>query len=201
MSKETYLRFLRAYLTGRLPAGEVEEIMRYYTEYFEDAGEGSESAVMAELGSPEHLAQQILGQRGREDLSTTAEPDYSYATGEGFAEPGYAPTSRSEVPKWVFLLLLVMAAVIAAPPLLAVVFGLGLAGVLCIFIGLRIAFVGIRGMTIAGLLFQCGGGLITVAVGILLLLGAFLTAWIVLRLIRWFRDTYVERSAQYEEGY
>ena len=56
MSKETYLRFLRAYLINRLPIGEVEDIMAYYTEYFEDAGEGREAEVMAELGSPEQLA-------------------------------------------------------------------------------------------------------------------------------------------------
>ena len=43
MSKETYLRFLRAYLTNRLPVGEVEDIMNYYTEYFEDAGESREA--------------------------------------------------------------------------------------------------------------------------------------------------------------
>ena len=56
-------------------------------------------------------------------------------------------------------------------------------------------------MSLAGMLFQSGGGLITVAVGILLLLGAVLAAWLTVRLIRWFRDTYVERSAEYEEGY
>lgn len=201
MSKETYLRFLRAYLTGRLPAGEVEEILRYYTEYFEDAGEGREQAVMAELGSPERLAQHILGQRGQENMVPAAEPDYSYGQGTGYAEPNYVPVNRGGMPRWIFILLLVMAAIFAGPPLAMVVFGLGLAGVLCIFIGLRVAIGGIRGMSIAGLLFQSGGGLIAAAVGILLLLGAFLTGWLALRLIRWFRDTYVERSAEYEEGY
>lgn len=201
MSKETYLRFLRAYLTGRLPVDEVEEILRYYTEYFEDAGEGREQAVMAELGSPEHLAQQILGQRGQEDLAPAAQPDHGYGQGEGYAEPDYAPANRGAMPKWAFILLLVMAAIFAGPTLLAVVFGLGLAGVLCVFIGLRVAVSGIRGLSLAGLLFQSGGGLIAAAVGILLLLGAFLTAWLALRLIRWFRDSYVERSAEYEEGY
>lgn len=201
MSKETYLRFLRAYLTGRLPAGEVEEILRYYTEYFEDAGEGREQTVMAELGSPEHLAQQILGQRGQENLVPAAEPDQAYGRGGGYAEPSYVPANRGGMPKWAFILLLAAAAVFAGPTLLAVVFGLGLAGALCVFIGLRVAISGIRGMSLAGFLFQSGGGLIAAAVGILLLLGAFLTGWLALRLIRWFRDTYVERSGEYEEGY
>lgn len=201
MSKETYLRFLRAYLTGRLPAGEVEEIMRYYTEYFADAGEGREPEVMAELGSPEQLAQQILGQRGREDLVSPPEAGYGCDQGAAYAAPAYAPASHSGMPRWLFVLLLIAAAVFAGPPLAAVVFGLGLAGLLCVFIGLRITIGGIRGMSLAGILFQSGGGLITAAVGIVLLLGAVLAAWLTIRLIRWFRDTYVERSAEYEEGY
>lgn len=194
MNKETYLRFLRAYLANRLPAGEVEDIMNYYTEYFADAGESREGEVMAELGSPEKLAHQILGERREEGLSSVEEPEYS-------GGQGYAPAARGGMPKWAFVLLLILAAIFAGPPLLAVVFGLGLAGLLCVFIGLRIAIGGIRGMSIAGALFQGGGGLIAAAVGILLLLGAVLAAWLVSWLIRWFRDTYVERSAEYEEGY
>ena len=124
MSKETYLRFLRAYLTGRLPADEMEEIVRYYTEYFEDAGEGQEKAVMVELGSPERLAQQILGQRGQEYLAPTEEPDYGYRQEGEYTEPNYVPANRGEMPKWAFILLLVTAAIFAGPPLLAVVFGL-----------------------------------------------------------------------------
>lgn len=194
MNKETYLRFLRSYLTNRLPAGEVEDIMRYYTEYFDDAGEGREGEVMAELGSPEKLAQQILGERREEGLASVAEPEY----GRG---QGYAPAVWRGMPKWAFILLLILAAIFAGPPLLGVVFGLGLAGFLCVFIGLWIALGGIGRMSLAGVLFQGGGGLIAAAVGILLLLGAVLAAWATIRLIRWFRDTYVERSAEYEEGY
>lgn len=201
MSKETYLRFLRAYLTNRLPAGEVEDIMNYYTEYFEDAGEGREVAVMAELGSPEKLAQQILGQREQESIAPAAEPEYGYGPENGYVEPGYVPAHRGGMPMWLFILLLVTAAIFAGPTLLALVFGLGLAGVLCIFIGLRAAIGGIRALSLAGFLFQGGGGLIAVAVGIILLLVAILAAWLVVWLIRWFREIYVERSAGYEEGY
>ena len=201
MSKETYLRFLRAYLTGRLPGGEVEEIMRYYTEYFEDAGEGREQVVMTELGSPEHLARQILGQRGQEDLAPAAEADYTFNQGSAYTTPDYVPVSRGGLPQWAFIALVVIAAIFAGPPLLAVVFGLGLAGVLCVFIGLGISVSGIGRFSLAGLFFQSGGGLITIAVGLILLLGAVLTSWFTVRLIRWFRDSFVERSAKYEEDY
>lgn len=201
MSRETYLRFLRAYLTGRLPVGEVEEIMRYYAEYFEDAGEGREQAVMAELGSPEHLAQQILGQRSREELVPAAEPAYAFK-GE---EADYVPSERVSmghrgIPEWAFILLLVLAAIFVGPPLLALVFGLGLAGVLCAAIGLRIAVGGLGRFSLAGLLYQAGGGLVALAVGLILLLGAILVTWGAVRLIRWLRDLSIERSAGYEEG-
>lgn len=200
MSKETYLRFLRAYLTGRLPVGEVEEIMRYYTEYFEDAGQGREQAVMAELGSPEHLAQQILGQRGQEELAFAASAQ-EYGQKGSCAAPAYASAGHGGMPGWMFVLLLAVGAIFAGPAILAVVFGLGLAGGLCIVIGLGISVSGIGKLSFAGVIFQLGGGLITIAVGIVLLLGAVLAAWLTIRLIRWFRDTYVERSAEYEEGY
>lgn len=81
MNKETYLRFLRAYLTSRLPAGEVEDIMNYYTEYFADAGESREAVVMAELGSPEQLAKQILGERRQEELVPSGEQGNEYSQG------------------------------------------------------------------------------------------------------------------------
>lgn len=201
MSKETYLRFLRAYLTGRLPAVEVEEIMRYYTEYFEDAGEGNEPAVMAELGSPEHLAQQILGQRGREELVPAAEPAYEYKGEKAAYVPSESvPAGHGGIPEWAFILALVLLAIFAGPPLLAVIFGLGLAGVLCAAIGLRVAVGGLGKFSLAGFLYQAGGGLIAVAVGLILLLGAALVAWGAVRLIRWLRELSVGRSAGYEEG-
>lgn len=200
MNKETYLRFLRAYLTNRLPAGEVEDIMRYYTEYFEDAGEGREGEVMAELGSPECLAQQILGQRRQEELAAPSGVRYEYGSGSAYPAPAVVPAGRSGMPGWLFILILIAAAVFAGPPLAAVVFGLGLAGVLCIIIGLGISASGFGRFSLAGLLFQTGGGLITVAVGIVLFLGAVLTVWLTVKVIRWFRDMYGERSVGYEEG-
>lgn len=196
MSKETYLRFLRACLTGKLPAGEVEDILRYYTEYFEEAGEGREEAVMAELGSPEALSRQILGERSGEGLALA-----NTAGNEGgeTAAAGYVPERRGGLPNWVFVLILVVAAIIAGPALAGLVFGLGLAGILCVMTGLWIAVSGFGKYTLAGLLYQGGSGLITAAVGILLLLGAVLTVALTVKVIRWFRDTYVERSGAYEK--
>ncbi len=200
MNKETYLRFLRAYLTNRLPTGEVEDIMNYYTEYFADAGEGREAAVMTELGSPEHLAQQILGERRQEELAPVAEPGGGYTQGT-YESPEYAPAVRSGIPTWAYILILAAIAVFAGPVLLALVFGLGLAGVLCVLIGLGVAVGGLGRLSFFGLLYQMGGGLIAAAVGLVLMLGAVLIVKVTVRLLRWFRNSWVEGGRGYEEGY
>ncbi len=200
MNKETYLRFLRAYLTNRLPAGEVEDIMNYYTEYFADAGEGREAAVMAELGSPEHLAQQILGERRQEELAPVAEPGSGYSQG-AYAAPSYVPVERRGIPIWAYIMILAATAVFAGPVLLALVFGLGLAGVLCVLIGLGVTVGGLGRLSFFGLLYQAGGGLIAMAVGLMLLFGAVLIVKLTAKLLRWFRNSWVEGGTGYEEGY
>lgn len=200
MNKETYLRFLRAYLTNRLPAGEVEDIMNYYTEYFADAGESREAAVMAELGSPEQLARQILGQRRQEELVPSGEPGNGYTQGT-YEAPEYTPALRSGIPTWAYVLLLVMAAIFAGPVLLALVFGLGLAGVLCVLIGLGVAVSGLGRFSFFGFIYQAGGGLIAAAVGLVLLLGAVLIVRATVKLLRWFRNSWVEGGRDCEEGY
>lgn len=201
MNKETYLRFLRAYLTNRLPAGEVEDIMNYYTEYFADAGEGREEAVMAELGSPERLAQQILGERRQEELIPSGGEQRNEYTKGSYEAPEYTPAVRSGIPTWVYVLLLVMTAVFVGPVLLALVFGLGLAGGLCVLIGLGVTVGGLGRLSFFGLLYQAGGGLIAAGVGLLLLLGAVLLVKGTGTLLRWFRNSWVEGGRGYEEGY
>ncbi len=200
MNKETYLRFLRAYLANRLPVGEVEDIMNYYTEYFADAGEGREGAVMAELGSPEQLAQQILGERREEELVPTAESGSGYTRGT-YVAPEHTPAVQSGIPTWAYILILAAAAVFAGPVLLALVFGLGLAGVLCVLIGLGVAVGGLGRLSFFGLIYQAGGGLIAAAVGLVLLLGAVLVVKATVKLLRWFRNNWVEGGTGYEEGY
>lgn len=198
MNKETYLRMLRACLAGRLPQSEVEEILRYYTEYFEEAGPGRERAVMAELGSPERLAGQILGERGQGDLVPTA----AGARPGGAASPAVPPrTDGGGLPQWAFVVLLVLAAIFVGPVVLGLVLGLGLGGVICVAVGLGVTVGGLGRLSLPGLLFQAGGGLMAAAVGVLMVLGAVLLVRLTAWLIRWFRDTFVERREGYEAGY
>ena len=93
MNKETYLRVLRGRLAYRLTTEEVEDIINYYTEYFEDAGPDREQSVIEELGSPERLAQQILGERRQEGLAPVP-------GAAGQIPPRYAPEAAEKLPVW-----------------------------------------------------------------------------------------------------
>ena len=62
MTTNEYLARLKSCLEC-IDASEREAAVQFYTEYFEDAGEENAEKVMAELGSPEKLARDIIKQR------------------------------------------------------------------------------------------------------------------------------------------
>ena len=55
MTKQEFLQRLNRLLADVTPE-EREEALRYYEEYFDEAGPEQEQAVLAELGSPEKVA-------------------------------------------------------------------------------------------------------------------------------------------------
>ena len=59
MSRNEYMAALRRALSG-LPEEERASALRYYEEYFDDAGPENEQKVISELGAPEKIAEQIL---------------------------------------------------------------------------------------------------------------------------------------------
>lgn len=59
MNAYEYLQKLREALSI-LPDDEIAQAMRYYEDYFLDAGDENAAQVIAELGSPEQVAQSIL---------------------------------------------------------------------------------------------------------------------------------------------
>lgn len=59
MTKTEYLLQLDKHLR-KLPKADYEEAMAYFTEYFEEAGEGNEAQVMADLGTPKEVANDII---------------------------------------------------------------------------------------------------------------------------------------------
>lgn len=58
MNRELFMRDLARFLSD-LPAEEREQALKYYEDYFEDAGGENEQKVIEELGSPVDVAKQI----------------------------------------------------------------------------------------------------------------------------------------------
>lgn len=74
MNKEIFLRDLRRFLAD-IPEDEREQALKYYEDYFEDAGSENEQQVIQELGSPLDVAKQI---------KSTNQESISYGQGNDF---------------------------------------------------------------------------------------------------------------------
>lgn len=59
MTRTEYLKELNHYLK-KLPAKDYAEAMDYFNEYFDEAGEENEEAVIAELGTPKQAAHDLI---------------------------------------------------------------------------------------------------------------------------------------------
>lgn len=76
MNKKEFLDKLNQKL-AELSQEERESAMKYYEDYFEDAGEEKEQEVISQLGSPEEIAKGILKENGKEEIEqeeTNQEP-------------------------------------------------------------------------------------------------------------------------------
>jgi hypothetical protein len=60
LNKQQYLAELRTHLSG-LPQNEIEMAVKFYAEYFDEAG--NDEAVAEELGKPFHLAKSIISEQ------------------------------------------------------------------------------------------------------------------------------------------
>ncbi len=60
MNRDQFMKQLENLLFD-LPADEREEALRYYQDYFDDAGQSEESRIIEELGTPEKVAKFIKG--------------------------------------------------------------------------------------------------------------------------------------------
>ena len=73
MNKDQYLECLKNNLRN-IPVEEVNNIIDYYMEYFEDAGVENEQIVIAELGKPELVASKICADYVIKDIESKNEP-------------------------------------------------------------------------------------------------------------------------------
>ncbi len=204
MTRDQYMILLRAELVGKMPEGELEDILRYYNEYIEEAGPEHERDVLLELGSPERLAQKILGEVPQPEAPNPGVNfDYDYQPQSVAYEPQY----NGPLPPWAFIAIAVCVGIVLVPLIGGLALGLGIAGIACIAAGVWVAMGGfVGGFAVGGLalkLYALGGGIMVMAVGMLLI---FLTAHLVQGVIKlcrklWFR--YVvgnEEVGYYEEA-
>ena len=76
MTKAEFLQELERELAG-VNAQEREEALKFYREFFEEAGEAREEEVLRELGSPHRIANLI-----RVNLGTSEEESESFASAQ-----------------------------------------------------------------------------------------------------------------------
>lgn len=138
MNKYEYLAQLRAGL-ATLSQEERDAAMSYYEEFFSDAGEENEQAVIASLGSPDELAKSIInGSKGDEaNENEAAQQEESAAS--GFTPP---PTNGQQTQKWTGgqIALVIVLLVLSCPIWIGVVAGVcgGLIGLIAGFGGAAI---------------------------------------------------------------
>ena len=112
MNRNEYMAALRRALSV-LPEEERANALRYYEEYFDDAGPENEQQVISDLGAPEKVAEQILADY--RELTAVPHQDAGGASGK--------PRRRWRgVPPWL-LIVLVLLAIPVGIPLLAILVG------------------------------------------------------------------------------
>lgn len=88
MNKDEFLRRLEALLSD-ISEEERAEAMAFYYSYFEDAGEGNEANILAELESPEKVAETIKRDLGIVVTVNESEQNISGAATAGSNSEGY----------------------------------------------------------------------------------------------------------------
>ena len=139
MNRNEYMSALRRALSA-LPEEERASALRYYEEYFDDAGPENEQQVISDLGAPEKVAEQILADY--RELTAVPHPDAGGASGK--------PKRRWRgVPPWL-LIVLVLLAIPVGLPLLGVLIGVigAVAGILLAAVAIAIVVVVIIPLTL-----------------------------------------------------
>ena len=137
MNKYEFLAQLRNALSS-VPQEERDAAMSYYEEFFSDAGEENEQAVIASLGSPQELAQSIINENRN---AADASPNASGFDPNTFTPP---PTQSRQQSGWTGgqIALIVVLLFISSPiwlGLLAALFGV-IIGFFAAIIGIIVAF-------------------------------------------------------------
>ena len=120
MTRNEFLAELRKHLQS-LAEAEQEEAIRYYEEYFDDAGPENEARVIEELGSPAELARDIIANSTFSIAKTSAQQTEGEAKGRQFKRIGPEVKQKSTGGKALFWALLILSSVIWLPLLFGAV--------------------------------------------------------------------------------
>lgn len=225
MNREQFMRELER-LLNNIPESERKEALAYYEDYFNDAGPENEQQVIAELGHPYKVAENIKeGLRGNMGYQNS---------GAGYQNAGYqhigtqnvyagnstpAPKSANDpMPTWA-IVLIILGCILLSPFLLGAAGTLigAIFGVLGTLLGLLLAaFTGGIGLAVAGIavfiaafpsmivspflgLTLMGIGLLMVAIGILLVMaGVWICGWAIPAFVKWLIKMFKKLSKKEE---
>lgn len=146
MNAYEYLQALREVLSV-LPEDEIASAIRYYEDYFLDAGDENADKVIEELGPPEQVAQAILNEytgvarRRPEHFDDTKSEPIEGIPLDDKGNPIHQKPRKKGISPWV-LLAIVLIGIPIGLPILAVLFGLGVAVLATIF-GVGLALIAI----------------------------------------------------------
>ncbi|WP_294519687.1 HAAS signaling domain-containing protein [uncultured Pseudoflavonifractor sp.] len=159
MSEQEYLGQLSDYLTGRISNRQLESILKYYKEYFEEKGPDQAWRAEEELGTPDEAAARILGAMPRTGGRDLREPR-RWTGGRIAAVIVLSPI-------WVPVLLTVVVGLLGIGVCVAA------GGVACVGGGLFSMWCGFTQVfySIPTMVFFCGLGFLAAAMGLLLFLG------------------------------
>lgn len=166
MNREQFLWELRVRLDGRIAPNNLEEVMAYYTAYFDDAGPEREAEVIAGLGGPAQVARQILGEAALRNMDG---PGHRRG---GLGTLGLVLLALFASPVAIPLVIAAAAVAVAlAAAILAVFAGLFIGGVACVGAGILAAVAGFgQALTHwASTLYLLGGGMVAAGAGLLLI--------------------------------
>lgn len=173
MTKEAYLKELRANIK-KVGQYEAENIMMYYTEYFEEAGPENVDKVIEELGNPKQLAQKACAgyvirniEDGKKGLGFR----------QKFNNTWILVTAIVGSPVWLALaLLLGILVFVIAILVVALLFTLAVSSCALAASGVAMIVIGVIAMleSFANGLIIVGGGLMSIALAILLVVVATL---------------------------
>lgn len=196
MTREEYLRILQSNLVN-VPPEEVWNIMQYYREYFEDAGEENAARVMEELGPPELLARKVSADFVSGSFTMQ---------GNMYSKPQKEKKSYTWLivilmiltsPIWFGVLITALALVFSAIiVVVSLVFAVGVAGVSLTGAGLIAVGSGIATLitSVPTGVMLIGAGMMSAGFGILFIM---LLCWLfvlVKRLILWIKKKFTERK-------